>query len=175
MDELDKINRIQETPYGAILIGNDKMCTPTSLCTWDEGRPVSYCRVPLHTLNPVCQKDRESVRLLGCYREATCGGIIRPDVSQRLIQENPHYASLIVNAETAAAREEDSDAMKSRMWYFIVFIIFAFLLMSFLMAMGSEPPKAMKDKKRKIEKKGGWAFMPSVVRRSRRKPTSRSI
>lgn len=100
MDEtLEPINPITDTPFGALIIGNDVLCTPTSLCTWSDGEPEIYCRQPSHTLNPVCQTVNTGIGLIDCYSEPTCGGMTRPETTERILQKNPQYHGIIRNEE----------------------------------------------------------------------------
>lgn len=100
MDEtLEPIRPIKDTPYGALIIGNDVLCTPTSLCTWSDGEPEIYCKQPAHTLNPVCQTVRTGIGLIDCYSEKTCGGMTRPETTERILREKPHYYDIIRSEE----------------------------------------------------------------------------
>lgn len=92
---LEPIQPIRETPYGALVIRNDLLCTPTSLCTWSDAKPAVYCRLPPHTLNPVCQEVNKGIGLMGCYEEATCGGMVPVSKTQRILEQNPHYRAAI--------------------------------------------------------------------------------
>lgn len=105
MNTLEPINPIQRTPYGAIIIDYDVMCTPTSLCTWsvDENgspKPVVYCQKPEHTLNPICQQTNRGIDLIGCYAEPTCGGIVsNARKTKDILRKKPHYINIIKEEE----------------------------------------------------------------------------
>lgn len=96
---LEPINPIQETPYGAIIIHNDILCTPTSLCTWSNGNPTPFCQLPVHTLNPVCEKPQKGIGLWGCYKEPTCGGLVPADLTEKIFKKKPHYRDIIKREE----------------------------------------------------------------------------
>lgn len=94
-DTLEPVQPIEETPYGALVIRNNLLCTPTSLCTWSDTKPAVYCRLLPHTLNPVCQEVNKGIGLIGCYEEATCGGMVPVSKTQRILEQNPHYSAII--------------------------------------------------------------------------------
>lgn len=98
-ETLEPIHSIDETPYGEIIIGKDVLCTPTSLCTWEDSRPVVYCKQPQHTLNPICKTVNKGIGLLGCYKEATCGGNIPTFLSEQILEQNPHYRTILQKEE----------------------------------------------------------------------------
>lgn len=103
MGTLEPINPIDKTPYGAFVIHNDLVCTPTSLCTWKQeekkNKPVVYCHLPQHTLNPVCQETNKGVGLLNCFEEPTCGGLVPLTTTKKILRENPHYIEVIHKEE----------------------------------------------------------------------------
>lgn len=105
---LEPINPIQETPYGAIIIHNDILCTPTSLCTWSDGKPTPFCQLPVHTLNPVCEKPQKGIGLWGCYKEPTCGGLVPPEVTEKILRKKPHYRDIIKNEENKMKRKKNT-------------------------------------------------------------------
>jgi hypothetical protein len=95
-ETLEPIHPIGKTPYGALLIEENVLCTPTSLCTWDEQKKATvYCKLPQHTLNPVCQKTNQGIGLVGCYAENTCGGLVHQTTTKKLLEERPHYKEVI--------------------------------------------------------------------------------
>ena len=98
-ETLEPIHPIEETPYGAIIIHNDVLCTPTSLCTWADTKPAVYCRLPPHTRNPVCQEVNKGIGLMGCYEEATCGGMVPPSRTRELLEQNPQYRTVLRTKE----------------------------------------------------------------------------
>lgn len=121
---LEPIHPIEQTPYGAFIISRDVVCTPTSLCTWnDDGKPAVYCKLPEHTLNPICQTVNQGIGLLGCHQENTCGGIVRPSTSQKILKENPQYM-------VAIQKEEEKHGRKRRphlKWWWSLLIVLSCL------------------------------------------------
>lgn len=128
MDEtLEPIRPIKNTPYGALIIGGDVLCTPTSLCTWsEEGRtPEIYCKQPAHTLNPVCQTVNTGIGLIDCYSEKTCGGMIRPETTQKILKKNPHYIRIIQEEEE---RQRNPQWRLDYAWIVIIVMMIVLLL-----------------------------------------------
>jgi len=100
MGTLEPINPIQYSPYGAFIINNEMVCTPTSLCTWQNGETKPYCSLSLHTRSPTCVDEEQSGLIIeGCYQEKTCGGKIDPVRNKIILQNNPDYIKMIQNHE----------------------------------------------------------------------------
>jgi hypothetical protein len=106
-ETLEPINPIGNTPYGAMIIKSDVFCSPTSLCTWSENKPAVYCQLPPHTLNPICQDVNKGIGMIGCYSDATCGGLIPISRSQRTLAENPHYMTMLKEKEAKVIEMEN--------------------------------------------------------------------
>lgn len=136
---LEPINPIQETPYGAIVIHNDILCTPTSLCTWSDGNPTPFCQVPLHTLNPVCEKPIQGIGLWGCYKEPTCGGLVRLGDTEKILKNKPHYWNIIQKEEKKIKKKEK----KQLEWDYalIVIVVLMVLLLIILVAWANKTRK----------------------------------
>ena len=147
---LEPINPIEETPYGALVIHNDVLCTPTSLCTWADAKPAVYCRLPPHTLNPVCREVNKGIGLMGCYEEATCGGMVPVSKTQRLLRQNPHYQAIIRdNEQKLQAKKKNSNDLT---WSYILIIVVLVLLSVLVVALfGHQTYKVYK--KRKLHRK----------------------
>ena len=130
---LEPINPIQETPYGAIIIHNDILCTPTSLCTWSDGKPAPFCQLPIHTLNPVCEKPQKGIGLWGCYKEPTCGGLVRLGETEKILKNKPHYLNIIQNEENKIKRKKQKKILE---WDYalIVIVVLMVLLLIILVA-----------------------------------------
>lgn len=146
---LEPINPIEETPYGALVIQNDVLCTPTSLCTWSDSRPAIYCRLPPHTLNPICQEVNKGIGLVGCYEDATCGGMVPVSKTRSLLEQKPHYRAIIrVNEEKLRGKKKSNNFT---MYY--IMIVAVLVLLSLLVAalLGHQTYKVYK--KRKLHRK----------------------
>ena len=128
---LEPIHPIKETPYGALVIHNDVLCTPTSLCTWSGVKPEVYCKLPPHTLNPVCQQVNKGIGLLGCYEEATCGGMSPISKTNQILAQNPHYQTIIRTAEQRLKRgiTKKRDFTTLALFSVLVFLSFMVLLL----------------------------------------------
>jgi len=140
---LEPINPMEETPYGALIIGNDVLCTPTSLCTWsDDAKPAVYCQLPPHTLSPVCQQVNKGIGLMGCYDEPTCGGLMPASRTKRLLEEKPHYVAIIRNEEKKLQKQKTN--MLATVVLGLVLVILTFLVVFLL---GRQTYKVYKKRK----------------------------
>lgn len=125
-ETLEPINPLYDTPYGALLIENNVLCTPTSLCTWKDNKPSVYCQLPQHTLNPVCQETNKGIGLLGCYNEPTCGGMIPRVITKKILHEKPHYIEIIKKEEVKQEKKKKlytSRKKQKRILYFLITVI----------------------------------------------------
>lgn len=128
MDEtLEPIRPITDTPHGALIIGGDVLCTPTSLCTWSEDgkKPEIYCKQPAHTLNPTCKTVNTGIGLIDCYSEKTCGGMVRPETTQKILRKKPHYIRIIQEEEE---RQRGSQWRLDYAWIIIIVMMVLLLL-----------------------------------------------
>lgn len=135
-ETLEPIHPIKKTPYGALLIENNVLCTPTSLCTWDEQKKATvYCKLPQHTLNPVCQKTNQGIGLVGCYAENTCGGLVHQTITNKLLEENPHYKKVIHQEEVKFQQEKKNKRkyFKTRNEQKIHYLLISFLCLLILL------------------------------------------
>lgn len=124
MQTLEPIRPVENTPYGAMIIGRDLLCTPTSLCTWSydetdgdgsvKPKPVVYCKQPEHTLNPICQRTNSGIGLMGCYDEKTCGGMApNPSTTDELLRKKPQYINILQKEEDRVAKLQNKKRMKT--------------------------------------------------------------
>lgn len=130
--ELETIRPTMDTPYGAMIIGKDVLCTPTSLCTWSkEGRkPEIYCNQPEHKRNPVCQTVNKGIGLIDCYTEPTCGGMVRFGQTERILRDKPHYLRILRD-------EEERHTIQSELDYaWVVIIVMTTVLLMILLGFG---------------------------------------
>ena len=145
---LEPINPIEETPYGAMIIQKDVVCTPTSLCTWSGDEPMVYCRLPQHTLSPECQNVAKGIGLLGCYDEPTCGGFVRKETSENILNENPEYKKLITQEEKRVHNKVKQQKMKIKQYHIIlILVLFVLLFMALLWLWGYSVRKTYRKKK----------------------------
>lgn len=91
MATLEPINEYENVPYGAIMYGNEMSCIKTSLCTWQDNKPIPFCKVFSHLNNPVCTKEPEYLKFVGCYLDPYCNQLdviplTNPEVKQELQQ-----------------------------------------------------------------------------------------
>lgn len=142
-ETLEPIQPVDETPYGALIIGNDVLCTPTSLCTWSDTKPAMYCQLPQHTLNPVCKKISEEIGVIGCYDDPTCGGIVRQTTTKRILAENPQYMAIIKKHEKKLLNRRKQQKSKQRLEYIFI-IIFILLIFGLIIVMGQKTYKKYK-------------------------------
>lgn len=136
MDEtLEPIQPIMDTPYGALVIHNDILCAPTSLCTWTDDKPEVYCQLPVHTLSPVCREVNKGIGLLGCYNDSTCGGMIPESKTDQILKENPDYISILRKQENKIKKKQQSKKkfpLYAIIILLIVLVIWSAFLASFL-------------------------------------------
>ena len=166
-ETLEPIEPIEETPYGALVIHNDVLCTPTSLCTWADAKPAVYCRLPPHTLNPVCREVNKGIGLMGCYEEATCGGMVPVSKTRRLLEQNPHYQAIIRANEEKLGKKKKKRSKPSP-WAYVLMIV-VLVLLSLLMAtlLGHKTYKVYK-KRRHLTKK-------TIITRTPKRSASHTI
>jgi hypothetical protein len=131
-DTLEPIHPIEETPYGALVVHNDVLCTPTSLCTWSNAKPAVYCQLPPHTISPVCQEVNKGIGLMGCYDEPTCGGLLPASRTKRLLEEKPHYVAIIRNQEKKLQNQEKSSNILATLVLSLILGILSFLVVLLL-------------------------------------------
>lgn len=148
---LEPIQPIEETPYGALVIHNDVLCTPTSLCTWADAKPAVYCRLPPHTLNPVCQEVNKGIGLMGCYEEATCGGMVPVSKTRRLLEQNPHYRAIIRTNEQKLERKKHKKSKHATWTYGLIIVVLVMLSLLVAALLGHHSYKAYK-KRRHVKK-----------------------
>jgi hypothetical protein len=103
---LEPIEPITDTPYGALVIHNDILCAPTSLCTWSDSKPAVYCQLPPHTLNPVCLEVNKGIGLLGCYDDPSCGGLVLESKTEELLEKNPEYRTILKKQENNIKKQQ---------------------------------------------------------------------
>ena len=165
---LEPIQPIEETPYGALVIHNDVLCTPTSLCTWADAKPAVYCRLPPHTLNPVCQEVNKGIGLMGCYEEPTCGGMVPVSKTQRLLRQNPHYQAIIRANEQKLEKRRKHTKSKNLTWMYVVIVV-VLVVLSMLVAalLGHHTYKVYKER-RHLKKK-------QIITQTPKRSTSRTI
>lgn len=135
-ETLEPIYPIEKTPYGALLIEDTILCTPTSLCTWDEQKKATvYCKMPQHTLNPVCQKTNQGIGLVGCYAENTCGGLVHQTTTKKLLEENPNYKQVIHQQEVKFQQEKNKrkyfKKRKEKKIYYLLISVLCLLILLF--------------------------------------------
>lgn len=146
MDEtLEPIQPITDTPYGGMVIGYDVLCTPTSLCTWKETKPVVYCKLPQHTLNPVCKKTNQGIGLIGCYDEPTCGGMTRLGETEKILLQNPQYKNIIQKEEEQKLLKKNETKSNTIM----VIVVIIILLVAVVVLFYHFYPVMIKKKKRR--------------------------
>jgi hypothetical protein len=137
-ETLEPIHPIGKTPYGALLIEENVLCTPTSLCTWDEQKKATvYCKLPQHTLNPVCQKTNQGIGLVGCYAENTCGGLVHQTTTKKLLEERPHYKEVIHQEEVKFQQEKKKHenivkkGKEKNIYYLLISVLCLLILLFF--------------------------------------------
>lgn len=162
---LEPIHPIEETPYGALVIHNDVLCTPTSLCTWSDAKPAVYCRLPPHTLNPVCQEVNKGIGLMGCYEDATCGGIIPVSKTRRLLEQNPHYRT-IIRANEQKLQQKKKKSKNLTLSYALMMLVLVLLSVLVMFLLGHHTYKVYK--KRKLHRK-------KSITQTQRRSASRTI
>lgn len=128
---LEPIEPITDTPYGALVIQNDVLCAPTSLCTWSDSKPAVYCQLPPHTLNPVCLEVNKGIGLLGCYDDPSCGGLVLESKTEQLLKENPEYIQILKNQENKIKKQQKKFPVYAIIILSIVLVILLVFLMMF--------------------------------------------
>lgn len=163
---LEPIHPIEETPYGALIIHNDILCTPTSLCTWSDMKPAVYCRLPPHTRNPVCLEVKKGIGLLGCFDEPSCGGIVPVSRTKEILDQNPQYRAMIRTNENKLKRTKKSKNKKmNRLFIFLFLFFFLFVIFMFGLELYQ-----MYRKRKFVQKKKTYNLI-----QSRKHSTSRKI
>jgi hypothetical protein len=152
-ETLEPIQPIEETPYGALVIHNDVLCTPTSLCTWSDAKPAVYCRLPPHTLNPVCQEVNKGIGLMGCYEDATCGGMVPVSKTQRLLEQNPQYKAILHAHEQKLGKEKKKASPQPFRWAYVLMIVVLVLLSLLTVALLGHQTYKVYKKRRHFKKK----------------------
>jgi len=130
-DTLEPIQPITDTPYGALVIHNDVLCAPTSLCTWSDAKPAVYCQLPPHTLNPVCLEVNKGIGLLGCYSDPACGGLIPESKTDEILKENPHYLKILKKQENRI--KEQKSKKEFPVYAIIILLVLLVIWSAFLM------------------------------------------
>lgn len=149
---LEPINPIYNTPYGALIINNDVLCTPTSLCTWKNNKPAVYCRLPQHTLNPVCKE--KNIGLLDCYNEPTCGGMVPVSTTKKLLYENPQYVNIIQKEEMKTKQyitKQKKIKKQKKIQYILIIIIVVLIILFFILVWYTKKHHYKKKKRRVIQ------------------------
>lgn len=78
----EPIDPSRVVPFGLIVMDQlPSVCMETSLCTWDNGKPVPYCSLSKHAESEACiELKKSSMKVPGCYNEATCGGQVKEKI-----------------------------------------------------------------------------------------------